>query len=64
MRLLCASVIITTMLITLRKTAFNRKKIFKLIQLNKTFARIFKLTFNKRFLLNSSLTIIKNRKIK
>ena len=63
-RSLCANVITTTKSIILRETAFNRKKTFKLIQLNKILVQIFKLTFNKRFLLDSFSTMIKSRKIK
>ena len=63
-RSLCASVITAMKSIILRETVFNRKKILKLIQLNKTFVQIFKSTFDKRFLFNSSSTIIRSRKIR
>ena len=61
-RSLCANVIIATKSIILRETVLNRRRILKLMQLNRTLVQVFKSTLDKRFLLNSSSTMIKNRK--
>ena len=60
MRRECVRVITAIKQIILQKTVRNHQKSRKSMQLFKTFDRVFKLTFDKRFLRNSSSKLMKN----